>query len=87
MKRRTFLRGLSAAAVFSIGYTGYRYWPETGLTNPCLSGLPEALRQHPLYREIWQNLDPAQVAPVSMRIVVMFKVPMPPPSTAAWSPD
>ncbi len=61
MKRRTFLLGLSAAALTAVGYAGHRYWPETGLTNPCLSGLPEALRLQPLYQEIWRGLDPAQV--------------------------
>jgi predicted TIM-barrel fold metal-dependent hydrolase len=61
MKRRTFLLGLSAAAVSAVGLAGYRYWPESGLTNPCHSGLPEALRRHPLYHQIWQGLDPAQV--------------------------
>lgn len=61
MKRRTFMLGLSATAVSALGLTAYRYWPESGLHNPCLSGLPADIIEHPLYQEIWQDIDPAQV--------------------------
>lgn len=61
MNRRQFLLGLSAFAASGIATAGFRYWPESGLTNPCLAGLPDELRQHPLMRQIWQGIDSAKV--------------------------
>lgn len=65
MNRRRFLLGASALAAAGLIYGGRRYWPadlfETGLENPCLNGLPPSITGHPLYAEIWQGIDPAQV--------------------------
>jgi uncharacterized protein len=61
MKRRDFLRGLAIASVAGFSYAGYRYWPESGFTNPCLSGLPDSIMKHPLYQQIWQGIDVSQV--------------------------
>lgn len=61
MKRRDFLRGLSVAAISALGYSAYRYWPESGFSNPCLRGLPDQILQHPLYQKIWADIDPAQM--------------------------
>ncbi len=62
MKRRQFL--LSTAAVVGLSastYTSLRFWPESGLTNPCLTGLPDALKNHPLMTQIWAGIDTSQV--------------------------
>lgn len=61
MNRRQFLLGLSATGISSLAYTGTGYWPESGLSNPCLTGLPDELKNHPLMHQIWQGLDPNQV--------------------------
>lgn len=61
MNRRQFLLGLSAFAASGIATAGFRYWPESGFTNPCLTGLPDELKQHALMRQIWQGIDPAKV--------------------------
>jgi len=61
MNRRQFMLGLSALGVSSAAITSFRYWPEAGFTNPCLSGLPDTLKQHPLMRQIWQGIDPANI--------------------------
>ncbi|HEY8117882.1 MAG TPA: amidohydrolase family protein [Methylophilaceae bacterium] len=65
MQRRQFLLGLSALTGSSLAYAAYPYWPadlfKTGLSNPCLSGLPNELIEHPLYQQIWQGIDPTQV--------------------------
>jgi mannonate dehydratase len=36
-------------------------WPEEGVWNPCLAGLPRRLAAHELVRSAWAGLDPAQV--------------------------
>ncbi len=66
MNRRQFLTksilgstALVAASALSV--TGHRFWPESGLTNPCLTGLPNALKNHPLMAKIWSDIDSSQV--------------------------
>lgn len=61
MNRRQFVRLLGVSGLFSAGLGGWKYWPEQGLTNPCLGKLPESLAQHPLVQSIWAGLDPTQV--------------------------
>ena len=61
MNRRQFLLGLSVAGVSSLTYAGYKLWPEQGLVNPCLSGLPDDIKSHPLMQQIWQGIDASQV--------------------------
>ncbi len=61
MNRRQFLLGLSAAGLSGLTATGIGYWPESGLSNQCLAGLPDELKNHPLMRQIWQGLDPSQI--------------------------
>lgn len=66
MNRRQFLTNSlfgSAAllAASGLSYAGRRFWPESGLSNPCLAGLPEALKHHPLMAQVWSGLDPSQV--------------------------
>ena len=61
MKRRTFLRGLSLGAATTFTYTAWRFWPQPGFGNPCASGLPPAIHEHPVYEKIWSGIDPAKV--------------------------
>lgn len=61
MKRRTFLRGLSLGAAATLTYTAWRFWPQPGVGNPCSSGLPPAIHEHPLYEKIWSGIDQAKV--------------------------
>ena len=61
MNRRQFLLGLSATGLSGLTFTGIGYWPESGLSNQCLTGLPTELKNHPLMRQIWQGLDPSQI--------------------------
>jgi uncharacterized protein len=61
MNRRQFILGAAALGFSATAYAGLRYWPEQGFTNPCLSGLPEDIKHHPLMSQIWAGLDPAQV--------------------------
>ncbi|MHB1331363.1 MAG: amidohydrolase family protein [Sulfuriferula sp.] len=61
MKRREFLGALGALGLGAVGVAGWKHWPEQGFTNPCLSGLPQAVAQHPLMRSVWAGLDPTQV--------------------------
>lgn len=58
MNRRQFLQGLSAIGISGLTYTGIGYWPESGLSNPCLTGLPDELKHHPSMQQVWQGLDP-----------------------------
>ncbi|MBC7756741.1 MAG: amidohydrolase family protein [Bdellovibrio sp.] len=61
MNRRQFLLGASALTASSIAIASSKFWPETGFNNPCLSGLPSDLSNHPLMRQIWAGIDVAQV--------------------------
>ena len=61
MNRRQFLLGLGVAGASSLGYAGYKFWPEQGLVNPCLSGLPNGILENPLMQKIWQGIDASQV--------------------------
>jgi mannonate dehydratase len=61
MNRRRFLRTLPVLGLGAIGLTAAKNWPEQGLMNPCLAGLPDATRADPLMQAAWDGLDPAQV--------------------------
>jgi predicted TIM-barrel fold metal-dependent hydrolase len=61
MNRRQFLSGLGVAGVSGLAYAGYKFWPEQGLINPCLSGLPNDVLENPLMQQIWQDIDAEQV--------------------------
>lgn len=61
MKRRKFLGAMGAFGLAAGGTGGWKYWPEQGLTNPCLASLPDAVAQYPLLQSVWAGLDPAQV--------------------------
>lgn len=65
MNRRQFLVGASvsigALAASSVAIAGSKFWPDAGFSNPCLSGLPDDLKNHPLMQQIWAGIDVAQV--------------------------
>lgn len=61
MNRRQFLTGASALSISGLAFAGYNFWPESGFGNPCLTGMPEALKLHPLMQQIWHGLDASQV--------------------------
>ena len=61
MNRRQFLTGASALTISSLAIAGFKFWPETGFSNPCFTGLPDALKQHPLMQQIWSGIDANQV--------------------------
>ena len=65
MNRRQFLRGASvsigALAASSVAIAGSKFWPDAGFNNPCLSGLPDDLKAHPLMQQVWAGIDVAQV--------------------------
>ena len=57
MKRRT---ALAALGLGTLGALTWRYWPEDGLRNPCLTEpLPDALARHDLVQAAWRGIDPA----------------------------
>ena len=65
MNRRQFLLGAStsvaALAISGAAIAGSKFWPDAGFSNPCLSGLPDDLKTHPLMQKIWADIDVAQV--------------------------
>lgn len=61
MNRRQFLLGLSALGASSFAIAGFRYWPESGFSNRCLSGIPDVLKYHPLMLQIWNGIDTSKV--------------------------
>ena len=61
MNRRQFLLGSGAFGASALAYAGVKFWPEQGFINPCLSGLPEIIKNHPLMQQIWTGIDATQV--------------------------
>ena len=61
MNRRQFLLSTAVLGLSASTYAGIKFWPEQGLTNPCLSGMPDKLKNDPLMNQIWAGLDPTQV--------------------------
>jgi mannonate dehydratase len=59
MNRRALLGSLAAAAAAG---TGYHFWPEDGLRNPCLDArLPEELAGNDVISAAWDGIDTAKV--------------------------
>lgn len=48
-------------AATGLSVTALKFWPESGLTNPCLTGLPGSLKNHPLMAQVWSGIDSSQV--------------------------
>ncbi|MDP1659946.1 MAG: amidohydrolase family protein [Methylotenera sp.] len=61
MNRRQFLLSTAAMGLSTSTYAGIRFWPESGFNNPCLSGLPDDLKNHPLMTQIWAGIDTNQM--------------------------
>jgi uncharacterized protein len=61
MNRRQFLVGLCALGASSLAVSGLRYWPTLDISNPCLSQMPDELKQHPLMQQIWQGINTSLV--------------------------
>jgi mannonate dehydratase len=56
MRRRAIL-GLAAAVGASGFGAAWKLWPEQGMLNPCLAGLPPRLAEHELVRAAWEGID------------------------------
>ena len=61
MNRRQFLLSAAVLAASGTVVAGNKYWPDSGFTNPCLSGLPDTLKTHLLMHQIWAGIDITQV--------------------------
>ena len=61
MNRRHFLTAIGITSI-GLGLSGFRWWPDEGFWNPCLSDpLPTKLRNHELVQEAFQGLDFTQL--------------------------
>lgn len=69
MNRRQFLCGFGLLALSGAGYAGLEFWPENGLSNPCLSKLPDEIKQHPLMQEIWRDIRPELIWDTHIHLV------------------
>ena len=61
MNRRQFLRRAGLIGLGGAGLAGWSLWPEAGILNPCLAGLPPDLARHPMMDRVWRGIDVAQV--------------------------
>jgi len=55
MKRRNFIKLLGLGAVAGAG--GFYFYPDEGILNPCLTGLPEELLNHDIVLQAWDGID------------------------------
>lgn len=69
MNRRSFLLGLGAIGLGGMSAAAHRFWPDAGIYNPCLNGLPSHLQNHPLMHQVWRDIDPSQVWDSHMHVV------------------
>lgn len=69
MNRRRFLKVASLAGLSALTYATYRFWPDTGILNPCETGLPNELKTHPLMEKVWADIDPNLVWDSHVHIV------------------
>ena len=60
MRRRRFLGLTAAIGAGGVG-VAWKLWPEQGMRNPCLAGLPPRLAGHELVHAAWNGIDPTQV--------------------------
>lgn len=58
MTKQTSYQATSALTNAKVGIGA---WLEAGHCNPNLTGLPEALKNHPLMQQVWQGIDASQV--------------------------
>ncbi len=65
MNRRQFLMAAGAAGLGLAGAAAWRFWPEHGLLNPCMAGLPAEVANHELVLAAWEGLDPANRAEIA----------------------
>ncbi|HSI46094.1 MAG TPA: amidohydrolase family protein [Methylophilus sp.] len=69
MNRRQFLLAAGGLAFAGISHAAWRYWPDAGLSNPCLANIPDSLLQHPTYQQIWQGIRPDHVWDMHVHLV------------------
>ena len=59
LTRRRMILG---PAGLGIAGAAYRYWPEDGISNPCLTdALPDHLHKHELVQSAWEGIDPSHL--------------------------
>lgn len=61
MHRRGFLTAIGALGISGLVYGVREYWPESGISNHCLTGIPAVLSEHPLMVQVWQGLNSKNV--------------------------
>ncbi len=61
MNRRHFLLATGALGLTAATVAANKFWPEPGITNPCLTGLPNHLQGHPLMQRVWSGVNASQV--------------------------
>lgn len=59
MNRRRFIFGSAGIGLLATGVN--RYYPEQGFKNPCLTEMPDVLKNHPLMEQIWVGIKPQNV--------------------------
>jgi predicted TIM-barrel fold metal-dependent hydrolase len=69
MNRRQFLTAMAALGLSTAAYAGFKLWPTSGFTNPCFTGIPEALRHHPLMQQLWAGMDATNIWDCHLHLV------------------
>lgn len=61
MNRRRFVFASGGAVAAAASLAAWKLWPEQGIWNPCLAGLPRRLAEHDLVKAAWEGIDPGRV--------------------------
>lgn len=85
MDRRNFLRlgFFGGVGLLALSKASYADWP-LGISNHCLAGIPNNLKNHPLMAEIWADIDASQVWDSHAHIVGIGDANLPPEEEHAW---
>lgn len=69
MNRRQWFALAGCSLFTGAAAAGWKYWPDSGIKHPCLTGLPERVKEHPSWALVWRNIRPELVWDAHVHLV------------------